>query len=317
MTTHDHLPIDPNEWDELRRNFRGSIMMNTDLNKLAQNIGAQWPLRGEEETPQKYVSMTLEELLMYPELASKPERIQLLRDILSETLAFDDPFGDMVEQVDSSSKKDESAFKTLRKLDIPSDFPIKLVHFPKATHEFCQAEGIATLNDFIAFSQNMAQSIVVGGDFRRLLNSLTHQDNDVIAEYLPLNKSEGKLNIVESFGLLAGEFKPAEQKAIIQHSGGSLPSAGLENAPSLDTNSTESVLTKAKEAAKTRLAYFSSQAEQLHEVLNKDRSRQERYFVSIDNPARESTALALAKIAFDLDIPQKKKGFWKRLFQRN
>ena len=47
--------------------FQTSIMVDTSLSSLAQNLDApDWPLPGKEETPAKYVDLGFEELAVAP-----------------------------------------------------------------------------------------------------------------------------------------------------------------------------------------------------------------------------------------------------------
>src|SRR5664279_33211 len=91
------------EWDEIRKKFRHSIMADTSLVSLAQNLDTkEWAHKGDDEKPAKYIDFTYEELMMMPEIAGKADEADHLISILKETLAFDDPFGDMVAQVEET-----------------------------------------------------------------------------------------------------------------------------------------------------------------------------------------------------------------------
>ena len=47
------------DWDEVRSAFASSIMVNTALSSLAQNLdGPDWPVKGKDETPAKYVDLS-------------------------------------------------------------------------------------------------------------------------------------------------------------------------------------------------------------------------------------------------------------------
>ena len=46
------------EWDEVRKKFRHSIMADTSLVSLAQNLDTkEWPHKGEDEKPSKYIEL--------------------------------------------------------------------------------------------------------------------------------------------------------------------------------------------------------------------------------------------------------------------
>jgi len=158
------------DWDKVRMDFTTSIMVDIGLRSLAQNLdGADWPLAGEDETPAKYIDLDFEELRAFPGLKDHPERIDQLVDILGETLAFDNPFGEMVAQSAVAFAEDNPLLKTLTRLEIPTDFPIEMSVLAADVKEFCQMEKITTLTEFANFAQNMPSQVVVGAIFARCL----------------------------------------------------------------------------------------------------------------------------------------------------
>jgi hypothetical protein len=188
------------EWDEVRGAFASSIMVDTSLNSLAQNLdGPEWPIKGKEETPARYIDLSFQEAIDLLQLkGQKPERLDQLVEILRETLAFDSPFGEMVEQTQVASQRDNPLFKNLARLGIPENFPIALTLLDEGTMEFCKLEKVSTLGEFATFAQNMAQNVIVGGDFRKLLNALSHVDEKALAEVLPFRLGHKGLHLTEA-----------------------------------------------------------------------------------------------------------------------
>ena len=188
------------EWDEVRKAFAESIMIDTQLSSLAQNLdGPDWPMKGKDETPAKYVDLTFAEVQEILVLKGQPtERFDQLISILRETLAFDNPFGEMVEQTAESAARDNPLLKNLAKLGIPGDFPVKLTALNADTQEFCRLEKLSTLQEFAVFAQGMSQNVIVGGDFRKLLNALSHVDEAALAEVLPFRRGGKGLHLVEA-----------------------------------------------------------------------------------------------------------------------
>lgn len=190
------------DWDEVRSAFATSIMVDTSLNSLAQNIdGPEWPIKGKDETPAKYIDLSFEEVVELLQLkGQKPERVDQLIAILKETLAFDSPFGEMVEQTQAAAARDNPLLKNLAKLSIPENFPITLTALEPGTLEFCKLEGRHTLGEFAVFAQSMSQNIIVGGDFKKLLNALSHVDEAALAEVLPFRRGQKGLHLIEALG---------------------------------------------------------------------------------------------------------------------
>lgn len=194
------------DWDQVRTAFASSIMVDTSLSSLAQNVdGPDWPIKSKDETPAKYIDLEFEEVLELLQLkGQKPERIDQLAAILRETLAFDSPFGDMVEQTAAAEGRDNPLLKNMARLAIPENFPIELAALEPATLEFCRLEKLSTLGEFAVFAQNMSQNVIVGGDFRKLLNALSHVDEASLAEVLPFRRGQKGLHLVEALGKAAG-----------------------------------------------------------------------------------------------------------------
>jgi hypothetical protein len=188
------------EWDEIRTAFASSIMADTSLSSLAQNLDSpDWPIKSKDETPAKYIDLSFDEVVELLQLKGQsPDRIDQLIGLLRETLAFDSPFGDMVEQTQAASERDNPLLKNLAKLGIPENFPITLAALEPGTLEFCKLEKLATLGEFAVFSQGMAQNVIVGGDFRKLLNALSHVDEAALAEVLPFRRGQKGLHLIEA-----------------------------------------------------------------------------------------------------------------------
>lgn len=188
------------DWDDVRSAFSSSIMVDTSINSLAQNLdGPEWPIKGKDETPAKYIDLTFNEVVELLQLkGQKPERMDQLIGILKETLAFDSPFGEMVEQTQAASEKDNPLIKNMAKLSIPENFPITLTALEPGTLEFCKLEGRHTLREFAVFAQSMSQNVIVGGDFKKLLNALSHVDEAALAEVLPFRRGQKGLHLVEA-----------------------------------------------------------------------------------------------------------------------
>jgi hypothetical protein len=194
------MKFNAKDWDEVRSAFATSIMVDTSINSLAQNLdGPEWPIKGKDETPAKYLDLGYEEVVELLQLKGQsPERLDQLIGILKETMAFDSPFGDMVEQTQAASERENPLLKNMTKAGIPEDFPITLTALDPGTIDFCKAEGLSTLSEFAVFAQNMSQNVIVGGDFRKLLNALSHIDEAALAEVLPFRRGHKGLHLVEA-----------------------------------------------------------------------------------------------------------------------
>ncbi len=222
----------PKIWDDVRMAFSSSILVDTSLNSLAQNLeGIDWPLQGRDETPANYIELSYDELRERLALRGQPPRIaDHLIDILKETLAFDNPFGDMVEQSEAAAASENPLAKNLEKLKIPSEFPITLTSLAPETLLFCRLENIRTLGEFALAAQRMAGSVIVGGDFRALLNALSHIDERTLARYLPFRPGAKGLHYIEGLALGVGALPVALQAALATQVKQPLPDAAEDMA---------------------------------------------------------------------------------------
>lgn len=265
------------DWNEARTAFASSIMVDTSLSSLAQNLdGPDWPIKGKDETPAKYIDLSFEEVVELLQLKGQPpERIDQLIGLLKETLAFDSPFGDMVEQTQAASERDNPLLKNLAKLGIPENFPIALTALEPGTLEFCKLEKLSTLGEFAVAAQGMAQNVIVGGDFKKLLNALSHVDEATLAEVLPYRRGQKGLHLIEA---IAQAVKVPDAAA------------------------------RAEQAT----TWFREELAALEKELAAGGSA-ERYFVALGDPALEQRAVDLLRPHLRVALPkaaapEKKKG---------
>ena len=321
------------DWDEVRKKFRNSIMAETSLISLAQNLDMEeWPVQGEEERPTKYIDYTWDELMMLPEIEGKTERISQLVSILKETLAFDDPFGDMVAQVvEETTSKENPILKTLSRLGIPHGFPLELALFTAGTRAVCVSEGINTIGEFANLGQQMATKVVLGGDFRNALNALTHGDEEGIGHFLPYRRGTSGLHLAETIGLIAATLSRPDQLALGKSLGAKLAPA---DAATVAATKEKAAALETSLRAKTLLAFgwFKEERADLIKKLAEGTTL-ERFFLVLNDTAREAIAIRLSTSVLQPEIDRrkveaapaaapavakiKKKGFFARLFSKN
>jgi hypothetical protein len=261
------------DWDEIRSAFAASIMVNTPLSSLAQNLdGPDWPVRGKEETPAAYIDLSYDELIaMLAMKGMTAARADFLITLLKETLAFDNPFGEMVAQSEASALKDNQLLKNLAKLEISEAFPIGLTALSSDTIEFCKLENLRTLGEFCIFAQGMSQSVIVGGDFRKLLNSLSHIDEASLAESLPFRMGVRGLHLPEA--LVQASHATAPQKRATQ-----------------------------------AVEWFSEEFEKLKRDIKAGTTTVDRYLQVLGNPEAEKRAAALLAVQLKPGSAGGKKG---------
>lgn len=307
------------DWEEIRAAFMSSIMVDTHLINLAENLGVEWPYDAPEETPAKYLAHSYDELMMMKGFQKSPEQFDLLIDILKDTMSFDDPFGEMVEHVDSD--KEDEAIKIMSKLHIPLDFPIKYCWFSEDTRMFCEAEEIENVENFIRFSQNMAENVVVGGDFRGLLNAIANQNVEGISRHIPIRVGYHGVYLAEAIGLAVKSLGRDEVLELALKYGAQLSDEEEQSRRKLMPPEIEKAEGLLRQKIEDVLNFFPEQKLELQEKIGEGISL-ERYFMVINDPKLEAISVALIGdmvegIASKKDITKKKKkkkGFFARLF---
>jgi hypothetical protein len=282
-------------WEKVRLAFKSSIMVNTALSSLAQNLdGPDWPVAGAGETPSKYLGLPYDELVAMPELTGNPRRVELLINILKETQAFDDPFGEMVSETAETNNKDNPLLKNMAKLGIPEDFPLSLVALLPETRDYCNLENLVTLRDFALFAQNLSQTVVVSGDFRAFLNALSHIDEATLTLYMPFRPGEKGMHLLEGIALAVRAQSDEVQAALAQRFGARLGTSDLNtaaHASSLETAATEQMLTQ---QAAVYIEYFQGDLAALQHQID-DGVPLVRLAAVLKNPILETVVTGLLK----------------------
>ena len=75
------------QWDAVRRKIAAAPFVETPLNALAQNAGLEgWPLKSADESPEKYIGLSLDELRLMPGYDRRPKLVDQLYFILRLSL---------------------------------------------------------------------------------------------------------------------------------------------------------------------------------------------------------------------------------------
>jgi hypothetical protein len=268
--------VTPAAWEEIRVAFHRSILIDTSLASLAQNIeGCAWVLQDPEEKPSAYVDLSHAEVLeRLRGRGLSPARFDDLVDILRGTLAFDESLGAMlpVSRGEPVDKLGDGVQRNLDRLEISAGFPISLCAFAPGTKNFCQEQGMKTLGEFLVFSRRASRAVIVGGEFRDVLNAIAHIDEATLARFLPFRPKSTGLHLVEALALLVRPLD-LEQRVMISRNGGVLPD---------DLN----------ERLRLTCAYFDKQLIQLR-ALHEAGMPLSRLVVSLDDLSLESAVCAL------------------------
>jgi hypothetical protein len=215
-------PVTAAVWDEVRRKFASSQLLDTPLNSLAADLDSPpWPVESSEETPAGYIYLTYEQAIAAcAARGMPPSQIATLVHILRETLAFDTPFEEMMPATRSPFvEADNPLLRALPKLGLAEDYPLTLTALTTGTLELCKLEGVDSLGGFVRFAAGLSQNIVVGGDFRELLNALAHTDENTLARLLPFRRGAKGLHLREGLQLVVRDRPGPELTRLAQQPG--------------------------------------------------------------------------------------------------
>lgn len=284
------------EWQYLCERFSKSILKTTEIAELGRNVGISWPFKGSDETPEKYISFSFEELQSVPGLVGKKKRVQTLMDVLREILAFDDPFSDMMDTVEKKNTEDRIYHRVLKKLGIPEDYPVNLMFFSSDTKELLYKNGIKTLIEAINFGKRSSIKAESNNDLHSLINGLALINEATIRKHLPFRIGQNGLHLPEAVGLLVrGIDKPVQIELLIQ---AGIPLTDSETSTKETTAhhiSLETALKVVSVRFNELCSWFSDEVDNLKQLCDSPQSI-ERYFLPINDADIERVSIALAMI---------------------
>ncbi len=288
-------------WDKARAAFAKSIMVDTPLSSLSADLDVPpWPVNAAEETPAAYIYLPYAQAVAA--LAARglpPAQLGQLITILNETLAFDEPFGDMMDlaslapdQVD----EDSPLHKNMARLELPADFPLALSALSESTLELCRLEKVDTLGQFVSFAARLSPSVIVGGDFRGLLNALAQKDEQALARFLPFRPGAKGLHLLEGVALEARLLEGAARDAV---------AADPLSAPA-----------PIRARVSRLVAWFPAEHDTLREAAAAGRPLGELVAALPDASLRPAVLGLLQPHLPPPPAPPKPRSFWSRLFGR-
>jgi hypothetical protein len=294
-------PAGAANWDKARGAFANSILVDTPLSSLAADLDVPpWPIAGPEETPSAYIYLPYAQAVAA--LASRglpPTQLGQLITILNETAAFDEPFGEMMDlatMAPNAVAEDSPLHRNMARLELPEDFPLALSALSESTMDLCRNEGVDTLGQFVGFAARLSQAVIVGGDFRELLNALAHKDEQVLARLLPFRPGAKGLHLLEGLALEARRLDAAARLAVATDPG-SAPAATRARVVRL-------------------VARFAPEHDALRAAAAGGASPAEIVAALLDASLRPAVAGLLQPHLPPPPAPPRPRSFWSRLFGR-
>lgn len=290
MPMSDHqLKYVSDDWQNLRARFLHSPMVEMEISVLAENAGISWSGPGADATPEEFLGLSFEQLMRHPVIGSV-ERTNLFLDILKETLAFDDPFSELVADKETGLVQSPVELNA-EKLRIPLNFPLSLANISSDARKICSSEGLKTLGDLIAFSQRMARRIVIGNDFRELLNALVSADETTLARYLPVRRGSKGIHLPEAIGLGFSRLEYGTFLRMVQLYGGVLNKREEALVIPLESDAIERVQLANQDFIRRVLTHFDDKRSELSRAAESEEGLQ-AYLAVIGSDKVERVAFA-------------------------
>ncbi len=305
------LPFTEEQWDVLRYYLQDSVMVKTNLCSLAKNMGLKWPIRGKDETPERYINFTLAELKDMEEFYGKGNRLELLYSILLETKRLDEPFADMTRHLDRVAEEEAEAPPPLQQLEIPTDLPLGLTNFSEETMVICRGEEYDTLGQLLNFLQRGLTTAVVNGEFRQFLNALNQLDTCKLSQYLPVREGNKGIHLAETLAHIGRKMDAAQAATLLHAYRISTTRPSWSEEAVLSKTLTLALISEVKETVQQAFDLMPDQAQQLRNAIQSGVGASVRFFVPIGDPDLEGLALAIAMAA--LDMKPRHKGLIGRL----
>ena len=224
----------------------------------------------------------------------------------------------MVAQSAAAEAAENPLLKNLTRLGIPADFPIEASLVSPDVKDFCKLEKIMTLADFANFAQNMPPQVVVGGDFRTLLNALAHVNESALAALLPFRAGSKGLHLPEALGQVVDHLPQAERLALLKRQGLKL----TDSEENLASGVAQERLAQTEETVQERvgrmLDYFRDEVRALPATV-KEHGSLARYLVVLGNPRKEALVTKILEPVLKLHetaaapAGPRKRGFWETL----
>ena len=295
--TEQQLVIQVEHWDALCAYFKDSVMAKANLCSLASDLGLKWPIRGKNETPERYIQYSLEELADLPEFYGKGNRLPLLSTILLETKQLDDPFLEMTEHLEKVVQKEVEEPPLLRQLGVPADFPVSLMNFSDKTLKACREGGYETLSQLVAFLQKSASAVMLNEEFRQFRNAL---DAAGLGKFLPIRDGSKGIHLAEAIGHLAGCLSDQQAATLLYAYKISTTNPAWKESTALGKTEALALFGQVKATAEKHFELLPEQAGELREAVQSGLTACVRYFVSLNDSDIESVAIAIAMAAFEV-----------------
>jgi hypothetical protein len=223
-------------------------------------------------------------------------------------MAFDNPFGEMVQQTEVHGAKDNQLLKNFAKVEIPESYPIGLTQLSADTLEFCQLENLSTLGQFAVFAQSMSKTVIVSGDFRKLLNAVSHIDENALAELMPFRPGSKGLHLPEALALPVNALVPAMRYALLRNFGAQLTQEEAVEADALSEEDVTAAAAALRARADQFFTWFADELAELKAQIDQGGSI-ERYLMVLNDPVAETLVSVLLEPHLKLapPVPEEKK----------
>jgi hypothetical protein len=296
----EYNPVSSQDWDALRSSLKGTVMATTTLASLAKNIGLKWPIRGTEETPERYINCSLEELGEMPEFFGKGNRLPLLYSILEETMRLDDPFAEMIEGFDVVEAEAPANPTILQDLQVPEEFPVELMNFSRRTRTLCREGGHETVSELLEFLKKSTSAAAINDEFQQFLYSVERSSVSRLKQFIPVREGSKGVHLVEAIALIGRRLNDQQVATLLYAYKISTTNCAWDENAVLPKAQALNLIKQVSESVGKACDLLPEQGQELREAVEGGVSSSVRYFVPLGDPEMEGLAIALSMAAMDV-----------------
>ncbi len=296
----EYSPVSAQDWDALRGNLKGTVMASTNLGSLARNVGLKWPIRGKEETPERYIDCGLDELADMPEFFGKGNRLPLLYSILEETMRLDDPFAEMIEGFDVVEAEAPADPTILQELQVPDAFPVDLMNFSRRTRTLCRDGGHETVGELLAFLKKSTSAVAINDEFQQFLYSVERSSVSRLKQFIPIREGSKGVYLAEALALIGRRLNDQQVATLLYAYKISTTNCAWAEDAVLSKTQTLNLINQVSESVRKACDLLPEQAEELQKAVEGGISTSVRYFVPLGDPDMEGLGIAMAMAAMDI-----------------
>lgn len=217
--TPDELEALAARWDKVAFHAQGSPFEDLSVACLAKNSGMRpWIRSGEKgksDTVGRYVYLGFDELRQVEGLDLRAA-IQLL-EICEATFLFERECEDLGSFEEISDQAHAQRMRFVEEFGLYQDFPVRLANLDPDLRELCEAEGIETFIELMAFLDRLSDKAWIGGVYKNLQNVFAHGDQHGLTKNFPFRVGHLGFHLPETIAFCLNRLPRKDLAAVREY----------------------------------------------------------------------------------------------------